>query len=124
MSRLLILGLVVLAGAAIPAGVVAARMPTLSERTAIVRALPAQLRKVPAGCVWLDVELASTPGWASVTPHWLVGTSASDPCVRYAADGWYLLRRKPGHAWRVVFDGSDRPLCSLHVPRDLSTCQR
>lgn len=121
MRRRLARGALVLAVVVIPAAASAARAPTLTERTAITRALPGQLRKVPAGCVWLDVRVSSTPGWASVTPRWLVGSSASDPCVRYAADGRYVLRRKGG-AWRVVVEGSDLPPCGLHVPRDLGAC--
>jgi hypothetical protein len=40
-------------------------------------------------------------------------------CYFYAGDGYYLLRRSPTGVWRVVFEGSDPPSCSLRVPKDL-----
>ena len=106
----------------LPATARPARAPSVAERTAITRALPASLRKVPAGCVWIDIHISSTPRWASATPRWLVGATASDPCLRYAADGRYLLHRQ-GATWRIVFDGSDQTPCRLKAPRDLGACQ-
>jgi hypothetical protein len=100
----------------------AARAPSLAERAAITKALPGSLRKVPAGCVWIDIRVSSTGGWASATPRWLIGLRTSDPCLRYASDGRYLLRRAAGK-WQVVFQGSDLPACRLKVPRDLSSCR-
>ena len=113
--------LVAVAALAVPVAAWAVRAPTLTERAAITRALPGPIRKVPAGCVWFDIRMSSKAGWASVTPRWLVGPSGSDPCLRYAADGKYLLRRAKG-TWRVVFDGSDLPPCTLRAPRDLGAC--
>jgi hypothetical protein len=93
----------------------AAREPTRAEREAITAALPQYNRTVPAGCEYLDIKVSSlAKGWAVVVPVWFVHIK---PCLRYAADGYYILRLT-GH-WRIAFNGSDPPPCSLHAPRDL-----
>ena len=106
---------------ALPAVAAAARTPTLSERVAITRALPAGQTSVPSRCLYLDVRVSGS--YAKVEPVYLVDPArgASDPCVRYAANGFYLLRRA-GAEWAVVYTGSELPSCSKHYPRDLTSC--
>jgi hypothetical protein len=112
----------VLAGA-VAAGAAAAaveRPPTLKERAAVTAALPSYLRAEPVGCVWLNVALSKNGRWAKVTPVYLSATRM--PCLKYAANGRFFLRRTA--RWKVVFNGSDLPACSLGVPRSLSPCRR
>ena len=106
------------AGAA--AATTAARQPTLKERAAITAALPSGVRAKPVGCVWLDISVSARDRrFAVVRPTYLNATKP--PCVRYAANGYFILKRLT--AWKIIFNGSDMPACSLHVPRDLSpTC--
>jgi len=44
-------------------------------------------------------------------------------CVRYVGNGFYILKRTRTR-WRLVYEGSDPPPCSLRVPRDLTSCLR
>ena len=87
---------------------------------AIIRALPADLRAYPAGCLQFAVAVSNNGRFATATPEVLIPrpVPASDPCLRYAGDGFFVLQ-KAGR-WKVVFVGSDRPACSLGVPRDLT----
>ena len=105
-------------------GTAAARRPaTQAERTAIVRALPkiyrAGIAKAPAGCVTLVARVSANGRYAEVTPHF----SSRAVCVRYASDGFFLLRRR-ARGWKTIYNGSDEPPCSLGVPRDLIACAR
>ena len=78
-------------------------------------ALPAYLRSEPVGCVWLDVSVSNNGKYAVAAPVYL--NALRQPCVRYASNGLWILK-KTNH-WKVVFNGSDPPSCSLRVPRDL-----
>ena len=96
------------------------RAPKLGERAAITKALPASLRNVPVGCVWLDMAVSRSGRYALVTPVYL--NALHLPCLRYASNGdWILKKRLAG--WRIIFRGSDPPSCSLGVPRDLTRCR-
>jgi hypothetical protein len=112
----------VLAGLGAPPAALAKRPPTHNERVAIIRALPADLRAYPADCVQFTVAVSGTGRFATATPEVLIPrpSRASDPCLRYAGDGYFVLR-KTGR-WRIVFTGSELPACSLGVPRDLTRC--
>lgn len=111
--------------AGFPATTHAARAPTRIERVYITRALPAYDRSLPAGCVFFDTRVSTQAPYARVDPVYLVDWNrSSDPCARYAANGFYLLRRVSVTRWRIVHNGSDPPPCSLHIPRDLTTCLR
>jgi hypothetical protein len=113
--------LIVVAAALVVAGAAfAKRPPTLNERAAITKALPASLRNVPVGCVWLDIAVSRTGIYSKVSPTYL--NALRQPCVRYAANGDFILRKRQG-VWRIVFRGSDVPLCSLRIPRDLTPCR-
>ena len=120
MGRALLLAAVAVVALVIVASAVAKRPPTLNERAAITRALPASLRNVPAGCVWLDTAVSRSGVYAKVSPTYL--NALHQPCVRYASNGDFILRKRRG-VWRIVFHGSDVPLCSLGVPRDLTRCR-
>jgi hypothetical protein len=113
----LVLAGAVAAGTAVAAG---SRPPTLKERAAVTAALPSFLRAEPVGCVWLDVALSKNGRWARVTPVYLNATRM--PCLKYAANGMFFLKRTA--RWKVVFNGSDLPACSLGVPRSLSPCRK
>ncbi len=95
------------------------RPPKLGERAAITKALPASLRNVPVGCVWLDTAVSRNGRFALVSPVYL--NALRLPCLRYASNGDWILRKRSA-GWRVVFHGSDPPSCSLGVPRDLVRC--
>lgn len=104
----------------------AARSPTLGERTAITRAMPAFVRNYPVGCASLSIQVSRNPDWARVGVQYLLepGSSKSDPCLRYAANGFWILKKSS--RWKIVFNGSDGPACSLGlgVPQDLGGCVR
>jgi hypothetical protein len=119
-GRVLVLVVVVGAALVVVASAPAKRPPTLSERAAITKALPSSLRGVPVGCVWLDMAMSRSGLYAKVSPTYL--NALRQPCVRYAANGDFILRKRRG-VWRIVFHGSDVPLCSLGVPRDLTPCR-
>jgi hypothetical protein len=95
------------------------RPPKLGERAAITKALPASLRNVPVGCVWLNMAVSRSGRYALVSPVYL--NALHLPCLRYASNGdWILKKRTAG--WRIIFRGSDPPSCLLGVPRDLTRC--
>jgi hypothetical protein len=98
----------------------AARQPTVKERTAITFSLPTWLRHEPVGCVWLDIRVSNNGRYARVVPNVLNGTKP--PCLRYAANGYWILKKTA--TWKIVFNGSDFPLCSEGIPRDLVQCRR
>jgi hypothetical protein len=95
----------------------AKRAPSLTERAAITLALPAFLRNEPVGCVWLDVSVSNNEKYAIVAPMYLNATRP--PCARYAANGEWILKKTT--KWKVIFNGSDPPKCSLGIPKDLVT---
>lgn len=119
-SRALVVFAVVVAALSLAASALAERAPTLNERAAITKGLPASLRNVPVGCVWLDISVSRSTAYSLVSPIFL--NALHLPCLRYAGNGDFILRRRRG-VWRVVFHGSDPPLCSLGVPRDLTVCR-
>ena len=114
-ALILALGLVAAASARRPA--------TPVERAAIVPALPKAFRtgiaKAPTGCVTLVARVSANGRFAEVTPRF----SSRSVCLRYAFDGFFLLRRTTV-GWKTIFNGSDEPSCSLGVPRDMIACAR
>lgn len=99
----------------------AARQPTFKEREAVTLALPASFRRYPIGCVWLSMSVSNNGRYAMVTPTFL--NAARPPCLQYASNGYWLLKKTRSARWRIVFNGSDVPSCSLGVPRDLTKCR-
>ena len=96
-----------------------ARQPTARERAAITAALPPWLRQYPVGCVWLEISVSSTDRrFAKVAPQFLDATR--EPCVRYASNGFWILKRTT--RWKIIFNGSVWPSCSLRIPRDVTRC--
>lgn len=98
----------------------AARPPTRGEREAITRALPAFIRNTPVECVWLKIRISRNPRYALVEPVYLNATTPGSRCLRYASDGFFVLKKT--RAWRIVYNGSDPSKCSLGIPRDLGPC--
>jgi hypothetical protein len=101
-----------------PAPALAARQPTLTERAAITAALPADFKRYPVGCVFLRTAVSINGHYATVTPVILNGLQ--QPCVKYGSNGYWILRKTT--RWKIVFEGSVSPPCSLRVPRDLAGC--
>jgi hypothetical protein len=99
-----------------PAPALAARQPTLTERAAITAALPADFKRYPVGCVFLRTAASNNGHYATVTPVILNGLQ--QPCVKYGSNGHWILRKTT--RWKIVFEGSVSPPCSLRVPRDLA----
>lgn len=109
-------------GATIAPTGLAERAPTPRQRAALTLALPSSIRSDPVGCVWLSIAVSNNGKYAIVAPVFLDATRM--PCLRYASNGYWLLKRSPVK-WVIVFNGSDPPPCSLRVPRDLvSSCLR
>ena len=119
--RLLIFAVAVLVSAGLAGTVQAKRAPRLSERAAITAALPAFLRSEPVGCVWLNITVSNNGKYAIAAPVYLNALRA--PCLQYAANGYWILK-KGGARWKILWNGSDEPKCSLAVPRDLTPCLR
>ena len=101
-----------------PASALAARQPTLTEREAITAALPTAFKRYPVGCVFLRLAVSNSGRYATVTP--VVLNALQQPCLKYASNGYWILRKTT--RWKIVFEGSVSPPCSLKVPRDLARC--
>ena len=104
------------------AAVNAARQPTAAERQAITNALPQSIRAMPVGCVWLDIRVSRNPKYAYVAPEVLNALSPNSKCLRYASNGFFILRKQSTGKWRVIFEGSNWPPCSQRIPLDLIRC--
>jgi hypothetical protein len=111
---------VALLGTALASAAAAARQPTPSEVRSVYAALPKFIRAVPLKCVRFGITVSNSGRYAKVVPVFLNATK--QPCVKYAANGYWLLRKASG--WKIVFNGSDPPPCSLGIPADLSKCIR
>jgi hypothetical protein len=95
----------------------AARQPTPAERTAVLAVVHRELPQVPAKCVRTAVTISNNGRYALARPTF----STTRACIRYAANGFFVLAKAP--RWHVIYNGSDPPRCSLHVPRDLIKCR-
>lgn len=95
-----------------------ARAPSLAERAAVVRALPAFVRNAPLECAWLKIRVSENPRYALVDPVFM--NTDAPRCARYAADGFFVLRKSA--KWTVIYNGSDLPRCARRIPRDLVRC--
>lgn len=98
---------------------VAARPPTHREREAIVRALPAFIRNTPVECLQLVVRVSRNPRYAYVGLEFLNAKPGSR-CFRYASDGFFIFKKVP--RWKIIYNGSEDPPCSMKIPRDLRPC--
>ena len=101
----------------------AAGQPTLAQREAITDGLPKYVRSIPVGCLWLDIRVSRDPRYAFVGLEFLNTTSPHTQCLRYASNGFFVLKNSGGGRWAVIYEGSEWPLCSLHIPRDLVGCR-
>ena len=105
-----------------PIGAGASRQPTLRERERITSALPSWLKSYPIGCVWLDTTVSNNGRFAQTAPVFL--NALHEPCLKYASNGFWILK-KVGARWKIVFNGSDAPPCSLGIPEDIAnTCTK
>jgi len=99
----------------------AARPPTLKEREAITAALPAFVRNIPVECLWLEIRVSTRDTrYASVGGLFMNWEKPGSRCLRYTFNGGWILKR--ADRWRIVYEGSDPPPCSLKIPRDLGPC--
>jgi hypothetical protein len=96
----------------------AARQPTFKEREALTVALPEFLLRYPVGCVWLSMSVSNNGRYAKVEPR--VFNATHPPCLQYASNGYLLLKKTT--RWKIIFNGSQPPPCSLGVPHDLTAC--
>ena len=100
----------------------AARAPTRSERQAITNALPKYVRAMPVGCVWLNIRVSKNSRYAYVASEIMNAVPPNAKCLRYASNGFFILRKRTSGKWTIVFNGSVWPPCSQHIPRDLVPC--
>jgi len=117
LSRAAVAALVLASALVAGSSATASRQPTLKEREALTAALPQWLQKYPVGCVWLDITVSNNGEYAIVGPVFL--NALHEPCLRYASNGLWILKRS-AH-WKIIFNGSDPPACSLEIPKDLVT---
>jgi|GEM_PF-6295267 len=87
------------------------------ERAAILRALPRYLR-VPASCAKTDIKISSDRRWARAEAIDVYDYEARK-CGRFAGSGYWLLKKSSAGRWRIVFNGSEVPPCSIHAPKYL-----
>ena len=103
---------------------VGARAPTLAEREAITSAYPKRIRDAPVECVFMVIRVSSrNPEYALAYPQVLNWRRRGSRCLRYAANGFDVLRKRRG-TWRSVYSGSVEPRCPTPIPRDLVGCHR
>jgi hypothetical protein len=120
LAALTAVGLLVLTATS---GVYAARRPTRAERQAITNALPKYVRAMPVGCIWLNIRVSTTnPRFAYVAPEIMNATPPNTQCLRYASNGYFVLKRGASGRWVIIYNGSSGPPCSLRIPRDLVRC--
>jgi hypothetical protein len=119
-SMIVVVLAVVLAAVA-PSSGLGARQPSLGEREAITRTLPAFFRRAPVECVFVKITVSTrTSHYALVDVQVINWRTKRTGCSKYLHDGFYIVRKTKG--WRVVYEGSDPPPCTLRVPRDLTPC--
>lgn len=107
----------------IAAPALASRAPTLREREQITNSYPAYIRNAPVECVFIDIRISSRDArYALVGVQPLNALKPHSRCLRYAANGFDILKRQHGK-WEGIFAGSVEPPCSLKVPRDLIQCR-
>jgi len=112
---------VVMAALTLPPAGNAARLPTLKERKAITASLPAAIKNIPIGCVWLDIRVSSrNPRYAYVGMVYVGSVGAHSVCLRYASNGFAIV--KNNGRWKQIYAGSVQPPCSFKIPRDLVSC--
>jgi hypothetical protein len=95
----------------------ASRQPTLQEREGITNALPSWFKKYPVGCIWLETIVSNNSRYGETGPVFL--NALHEPCLKYASNGFWILK-KVGAQWKIVFNGSDAPPCSLGIPKDIA----
>ena len=100
------------------------RDPTLREREQITSWYPAGIRNAPVRCVFIVIHVSSKDARYALTyAQPLNVLKQHSGCLRYAANGFEILKRH-GVEWRGVYSGSVDPPCSLKIPRDLTACRQ
>jgi hypothetical protein len=106
-----------------PSEALGARQPSLSEREAITRTLPAFLRRAPVECLFVKITVSTRNSrYALVVPQVINRRGKQSPCLKYAGNGFCIVKKT--RIWRIIYEGSDPPPCSLRVPRDITACLR
>lgn len=82
----------------------------------IERALPHFLSTIPSRCIRHDLKVSSNGEWARVS---LVLSGSPKKCLKYYVNGYWILKRNGDKQWRIVYNGSETPPCSLSVPKDI-----
>lgn len=109
--------------AAAPSASLGARQPSLGEREAITRTLPASFRRAPVECIFVKITVSTRNArYAMVDAQVINWRNKRTGCSKYLHDGFYIVEKTKG--WRVVYEGSEPPPCSLRVPRDLTPCMK
>jgi len=100
------------------------REPTVGELEQITNWYPAYIRNAPVECVHIVIHVSSRDRRYALTyPQVLNWRRPHSRCLRYAGNGFEILRKQRGK-WRSVFSGSVGPPCSLKIPRDLTQCRK
>ena len=99
-----------------------ARAPGHAERESIVRALPASQRNIPVECIRLDIAVSQDANYARLGFEFLNATRPGSRCIRYAFNGFAILQKTD--RWRIVYNGSTDPSCSMNIPPELVGCTR
>jgi hypothetical protein len=95
----------------------ARRPPSRAERSGIAKAVHAALSPAPTRCYRLRIAVSTVDRrYALAEPRWRTGGT----CLRYASNGFFVLRHPPRRRWRSVHNGSDPPVCDDRVPRAAS----
>jgi hypothetical protein len=123
-NRVLLAGisvLLVLSLAACGSSTNARMTATTNGSSASVRAIQALVLRgawssdAARKCIDVKVTFShNDAAWAEADPRF----SSASACSQYAGNGYYLVRDLPT-GWKVVFDGSTSPPCSLRAPHDL-----
>jgi hypothetical protein len=93
------------------------------EREQITMSYPTYIRNAPVECVWLNIRISSrNASYALASAQVLNWRQRGSRCIRYAANGFDVLRKRQGK-WKFIYSGSVDPPCALHVPRDLVGCR-
>jgi hypothetical protein len=104
-----------------PAAALGARQPSLGEREAITRTLPASFRRAPVECIFVKINVSTRNSrYALVDVQVINWRNKKTGCSKYLHDGFYIVKKTKG--WRSIYEGSEPPPCSLRVPRDLTPC--
>ena len=117
-----LLAVLAMTGSDTGAAAIAARTPTFKEREGIIKALPKAVRDTPVECIWLRVRVSTRDSrYADVGGAYLNWEKPGSRCLRYTSN-WHLFFKK-AKTWKIIFNGTVEPSCTLRIPRDLTLCR-